>query len=276
MDSKSHLLAPVITLLEATGDWLKSQSMDTHELELQAHNAFISQITRESERRIQFTLSMLFPDAGFISEETWEDGYDYSTKEYNWAISPLGGTNNFLRNIPFWSLSIALLRNGEPIIAAIYDPNHNEMFYASKFGGAFMNGKRIFTSKMQQLSTSLLVTGFPYDEEGRLPVYLKLFEILTLKSRGLRRLGSVTLNLAWVATGRFDAFYEYSLKPWDVAAGFLLVNESGGQVTGMNDNNPIFSGSLIASNKNIHQELHVIIQENFVKRKLSERLNNLN
>ena len=209
-------------LIRETGSWMKTQRVNAEEIEIKTTNNLVSFVDKESERRLVEGLKTLFPEAGFIAEE----GTGERAEEWNWVIDPLDGTTNFLHDVPIWCISVALCHKNKAVIGIIYDPNKEEMFVASKGNGSFLNGKRIQTSTRNILMDSLLVTGFPYDDFGREEQYIGLFRSLMKKTRGIRRLGSAALDLAWVACGRFEAFYEYGLNPWDVAAGVILVEEA--------------------------------------------------
>lgn len=246
-------------LIRETGIWMKTQRVNAEEIEIKTTNNLVSFVDKESERRLVEGLRTLFPEAGFIAEE----GTGEKADEWNWVIDPLDGTTNFLHDVPIWCISVALCHKNKAVIGIIYDPNKNEMFVASRGNGSFLNGKRIQTSTRSNLMDSLLVTGFPYDDFGREEQYIELFRSLMKKTRGIRRLGSAALDLAWVACGRFEAFYEYGLNPWDVAAGVILVEEAGGDVSGFYDGDPIFEEDIIASNGLIHHELKQLTQAFF-------------
>lgn len=246
-------------LIRETGLWMKTQRVNAEEIEIKTTNNLVSFVDKESERRLVEGLKTLLPEAGFIAEE----GTGEKAEEWNWVIDPLDGTTNFLHDVPIWCISVALCHKNKAVIGIIYDPNKDEMFVASRGNGSFLNGKRIQTSTRGILMDSLLVTGFPYDDFGREEQYIELFRSLMKKTRGIRRLGSAALDLAWVACGRFEAFYEYGLNPWDVAAGVILVEEAGGHVSGFYDGDPIFEEDIIASNGLIHQELKQLTQAFF-------------
>jgi myo-inositol-1(or 4)-monophosphatase len=238
---------------------MKTQRVNANEIEIKTPNNLVSFVDKESERRLVEGLKEIFPQAGFIAEE----GTGEKAEEWNWVIDPLDGTTNFLHDVPIWCISVALCQGNEAMIGIIFDPNKDEMFVASKGNGCFLNGKKIQVSERSHLSDSLLVTGFPYDDFGREEQYIGLFRSLMKKTRGIRRLGSAALDLAWVACGRFEAFYEYGLNPWDVAAGVILVKEAGGNVSGFHSGDPIFEEDIIASNGHVHQELKSLTQVYF-------------
>jgi myo-inositol-1(or 4)-monophosphatase len=227
-------------------------------------NSFVTYVDKESEKRLVKGLKKILPEAGFITEE---GTILQSRKEkYIWIIDPLDGTTNFIHGVPCYCISIGLYlspsqggrgrKNGEMILGVIYEPNLDEMFTAVKGSGAFMNGKRISVTKCSKLRHSLLVTGFPTYDLSRMKQYLELFSWFMRRTRGLRRMGSAAVDLAYTACGRFEAFYEYSLSPWDVAAGALIVKEAGGKVTDFSGGDDfIFGKEIIASNLKTHKEM---------------------
>lgn len=259
MNHLTHTTEQAEKLIRATGHWMKTQRVNANEIEIKTPNNLVSFVDKESERRLVEGLKEIFPQAGFIAEE----GTGEKAAEWNWVIDPLDGTTNFLHDVPIWCISVALCQGSEAMIGIIFDPNKDEMFVASKGNGCFLNGKKIQVSERSHLSDSLLVTGFPYDDFGREEQYIGLFRSLMKKTRGIRRLGSAALDLAWVACGRFEAFYEYGLNPWDVAAGVILVKEAGGNVSGFHSGDPIFEEDIIASNGHVHQELKSLTQVYF-------------
>lgn len=258
----AHLTKEVIRLSIEIGTWMKQQT-DVHEqlAEIKTENNLVTYVDKESERRFVDALSKLLPDAGFVAEEGTGERNESG---YNWVIDPLDGTTNFVHKVPVWCTSIGLCYNTQPVLGVIYDPNSNECYSAYEGGGAFLNEKSIHVSDIEKLGQSLLATGFPYDDFGREEAYITLFRQLMRDTRGMRRLGSAALDMAWVACGRFEAFYEYGLNPWDVAAGSIIVREAGGTVTEFNDNdNPVFGDDLICSNGSIHQPLRKIVAKYF-------------
>jgi myo-inositol-1(or 4)-monophosphatase len=241
------------------GKWMLDQRVSHEQIETKTPNNLVSFVDKESERQLVNALKDIFPEAGFIAEE----GTGEKSNEWNWVIDPLDGTTNYLHGVPIWCISVALCHHQDAVLGVIYDPNRDELFSAVKGHGAFLNGERMTVSGQVNLRDSLLVTGFPYDDFGREEAYIGLFRHLMKETRGIRRLGSAALDLAWVACGRFEAFYEYGLNPWDVAAGCILIQEAGGAVTGFYDGHPIFEEDILASNGEIHQDLRGKIQQFF-------------
>jgi myo-inositol-1(or 4)-monophosphatase len=195
--------------------------------EAKGRNDFVTEVDRQSERLITERLLSEFPEIGVYAEESGAAG---STESF-WVIDPLDGTTNFIHGYPAFAVSIALYERGETVLGLVYDPLKEELFEAAKNAGAFMNGSRIAVSSAKKLADALLGTGFPFSVPHFIDPYLMTFKELFLGSRGIRRAGSAALDLAHVAAGRLDGFWELYLKPWDMAAGALIVVESGGMVT---------------------------------------------
>lgn len=232
-------------------------------IEKKGHNDLVSYVDKTAEQRIVERLKALLPEAGFYTEESTDNS---KGEKYNWIIDPLDGTTNFIHGIPCFCISIALLSGDELILGVVHELNLDECFYAFKNGGAFMNGKSISVSKIDSLSDSLIATGFPYHNYDRMVPYMNVFDWCMRNTHGLRRLGSAAADLAYVACGRFEAFYEYGLNAWDVAGGAIIVKEAGGIVTDFTGkNNYIFGGELIAANKNVHIEMQSVIMDEFSK-----------
>ncbi|MFZ4724440.1 MAG: inositol monophosphatase family protein, partial [Paludibacter sp.] len=186
------------------------------------------------------------PESGFIAEEGTND---IQGERYNWVIDPLDGTTNYIQGVPIYSVSIGLLDGDELVLGVVYEVGRDECFYAWKGGGAYLNGKAIRVSDRNNIHDALLATGFPYSDYSQMTEYMAFLEKMMKEARGVRRLGSAAADLAYVACGRFDAFWEYDLKPWDVAAGAVIVKEAGGKVTDYKGgNNYLFGREIIASN----------------------------
>jgi myo-inositol-1(or 4)-monophosphatase len=221
-------------------------------VESKSLNNLVSYVDKGAEQRFVDGLSKLLPEAGFIAEE----GTGTRGAELNWVIDPLDGTTNFIHGIPCYCTSVALMSGDDVLLGVVLEVTRDECFSAWKGGGAFLNDTAIRVSARKTLLESLLATGFPYDDFGREAQYMDLLRALMHNSRGIRRLGSAAADLAYVACGRFEAFYEYGLNPWDVAAGALLVQESGGTVTDFGGGAKyVFGEEIVASNGAIHTEL---------------------
>ena len=232
-------------------------------IEYKGVNDLVSYVDKETEKRLVERLNKLLPEAGFITEEG-TTGQDADQAALNWIIDPLDGTTNFIHNLPVFSVSIGLAEGKTPIAGVVFDPNRNECFSAWQGGGAYCNSERISVSPATQLGESLIATGFPYYSFGQMPQYLRILESLMQQTHGLRRMGSAAIDLAYVAAGRFDAFYEYNLHSWDMAAGVLLVREAGGIVTDFAGGDAfLFRGDVIAG-CGIHPELIRVIQEHWL------------
>jgi myo-inositol-1(or 4)-monophosphatase len=190
-------------------------------------NDFVTEVDRESERIITEALRGAFPEIGIYAEE---GGVTGSVDRF-WIVDPLDGTTNFIHRYPVFSISIALYEEGGTVLGAVYDPTRDELFEAVRGGGAFCNGEGIRVSGATALGESLLGTGFPFSVQQHIDKYLAVFKDLFLQCRGMRRAGSAALDLCHVAAGRLDGFWELYLKPWDMAAGALIVEEAGGAVT---------------------------------------------
>ena len=190
-------------------------------------NDFVTQIDQASEQAIMETVRKAYPDHGFLCEESGADRPDAETV---WIIDPLDGTTNFIHGFPQYCVSIAVRSRGALAHAVVYDPIRNELFTASKGGGAFLNDRRIRVSKAVKLNEALVGTGFPFKELSRLDLYTRQLQTMMKTCAGVRRAGSAALDLAYVACGRLDAFWELGLSPWDMAAGALLIQEAGGLV----------------------------------------------
>lgn len=206
----------------------------------------VSYVDKESEKQIIEYLSKLLPESGFIAEEGTNNKHG---ARFNWVIDPLDGTTNFIQGVPVYAVSIGLLDGNELVLGVVYEVGRDECFYAWKDGGAYLNGEPIHVSKRGDIQDSLVATGFPYNDFSKMESYMSFLAWTMKNARGVRRLGSAATDLAYVACGRFDAFWEYDLKPWDVAAGALLVKEAGGTVTDYKGGNGyLFGREIVASN----------------------------
>jgi myo-inositol-1(or 4)-monophosphatase len=257
-----ELTAHTIELSKSIGAWMKEQtSIHENIAEVKSENNLVTYVDKESERRFVEGLRKLLPEAGFVAEEGTGER---NATGLNWVIDPLDGTTNFVHGMPVWCTSIGLCDGIKPILGVIFDPNTNECFSAYTGGGTKLNGQLIHVSKINSLQQSLLATGFPYDDFGREEEYIQLFRKLIRGTRGLRRLGSAALDMAWTACGRVEGFYEYGLNPWDVAAGAIIVQEAGGTVTEFNGgDNFVFGEDLVCTNGIVHFEMLDVIKEFF-------------
>jgi len=244
-----NICQQVTELTKEVGDFILAERKKNAELtiEVKGLHDFVTYVDKTSEQKIVEKLSKILPEAGFIAEE------GTSTKKgekYNWIIDPLDGTTNFIHNLTPFAISIALQENDKVILGVVHELGLNECFYAWEGSSAYLNGKEISVSNKQTIEESLIATGFPYYDYKRMEPFLKTLEFFMENSHGVRRLGSAATDLAYVACGRFEAFYEYSLSPWDVAAGSFIVQQAGGIVSDFSgDNNYIFGKEIIASNE---------------------------
>ncbi len=231
----------------------KAGNIGERDVEHKGLHNYVTAVDKGSEELIVKRLSGLVPQATFLAEEGTGKG---GNARFRWVIDPLDGTTNFIHGIPLFSVSIALMEGDETVIGSVYEVNHNESFLAWKEGPALLNNNPIHVSERDDMHESLLATGFPYYDYDLLDPYLQLFRSFLKNTRGLRRLGSAALDLAWVACGRFDGFYEYGLNPWDVAAGAFIVERAGGANTDFKGQaNYIFGKQILSSNKILHTDL---------------------
>lgn len=233
------------------------EDLDRIEVQRKGVNDFVTRVDRQAEQIILETLGRAYPDHAFIGEETGLQG-NQEKAEYVWIIDPLDGTTNFIHGIPHFCISIGCTHRGDLQHGVVLDPMRNEEFTASRGRGAQLNGRRMRVSGKSHLDGALLGTGFPFKREQMPWVgdYFKTLQELAIETAGIRRAGSAALDLAYVAAGRFDAYWEYGLKPWDLAAGALLVQEAGGLVSDYNGEQAfVESGNLIAATPRLHEIL---------------------
>ncbi|RCH55218.1 inositol monophosphatase [Mucilaginibacter hurinus] len=252
-----------VELSREVGDFIRQErkTFSTDKIEYKGLNDLVSYVDKTAEEKLVAGLEKILPEAGFITEEKTSTRVG---RDYNWIIDPLDGTTNFIHGMPLFSISIALKNNDELIAGVIYEINMDECFYAWKGAPAYLNDAEIKVSSTSTLDKSLLVTGFPYDDLGKQDAYLKLFADLMKNCHGVRRLGSAAVDLAYTACGRFDAFYEYNLNAWDVAAGIVIVRQAGGECLNFKGGDEcIDSRELVASNGKITGELLGVIQKYF-------------
>ncbi len=228
------------------------ENFDASAIEHKGFNDLVSYVDKEAEQIIVDGLSELLPEAGFITEEGTKST---RSESLNWIIDPLDGTTNFIHALPVFSVSIALELGGAVILGVVYEVNRDECFSARKGGGAFCNEEKISVSAAPDLSASLLATGFPYYNFEEIDKYLIALKSLMQKTHGLRRMGSAAVDLAYVACGRFEGYFEYNLNSYDVAGGIILVQEAGGHVTDFaGGDDYLFGREVVASNSSIHEE----------------------
>ncbi len=240
--------------IESVGEFIRTEalSFSSSSVEYKAQHDLVSYVDRTAEQRLVELLSPILPGSGFITEE---DQTREISSEYNWIIDPLDGTTNFVHGLPCYCISIGLMKDNKIVLGIVYEINFREFFYAWENGNAFMNNKIIRCSKTNLFSQSLLATGFPSLNYDRLDEFMEVFKHCMQHTRGLRRLGSAAADLAYVACGRLDGFFEYGLSSWDVAGGSIIVKEAGGMVSDFKgEENYIFGKEILASNQAIHPD----------------------
>ncbi|CAH1206565.1 Fructose-1, 6-bisphosphatase/inositol-1-monophosphatase [Paenibacillus allorhizoplanae] len=261
--SKSFTAVAINTAAKA-GQWIKTKLGDINHVGTKfSAQDLVTEVDKGSEKLIRNLIMTHFPNHSILGEEGVEPGPEASAKalqemsdeEYLWIVDPIDGTTNFVHGFPFFSVSIALAHKGEVIVGVVYDPSRDELFVAEKGKGAYMHGKKTEVSEDETLLTSLIATGFPADRDGALPINLKGVQALSPKVRNIRVAGSAALHLAYVAAGRLSGFWEIGLNAWDIAAGALLITESGGRVTDT-EGKPYHLGvrNVMATNGHIHEE----------------------
>lgn len=240
------------------------------DVELKGHNDLVTDADVTSEKKIIEIIQENFPDDGILAEEST---HKKSLPDGRiWIIDPIDGTTNFAHNFPFYCVSIALWENKTPKVGLVLEVAHQELFTAVAGEGAFLNGDKIHISNNNDPSSSLIGTGFPYNNLNLVDNYLKLFKRMMEKTHGVRRPGTAAWDLCNVACGRFEGFYEYGLSPWDVAAGALIIQEAGGVVTDWaGGDNWMFGQRIIAGNKSVHHFLQQEIETCFSEAEIQNR-----
>lgn len=259
----SSLTSDVISLTKEVGQFIRKESLvfDQRQVEYKGLHDMVSYVDKTAEIALVKGLRILLPEAGFVTEEKTAT---IAGEQYDWIIDPLDGTTNFIHGLPTYAISIALQCDGELVLGVVYEINRDECFSAWKNGGAYLNDKQISVSKASAIENTLLATGFPYYEFGRLDAYLAVLKELMQRCHGVRRIGSAAIDLAYVACGRFDGYFEFNLNSYDVAAGIVLVREAGGQVFDFTGgDNSIERREMLATNGLISDELLLILEEKF-------------
>ncbi|WP_295643409.1 inositol monophosphatase family protein [uncultured Methylibium sp.] len=255
--SLNPMLNTAIKAARAAGAIINRASLDLDRVTVTAksHNDFVTEVDQAAEAAVIDVLLQAYPGHAILAEES---GRSRGAKdsEYLWIIDPLDGTTNFIHGFPVYAVSIALAHRGQVQQAVVYDPARNDLFYASKGRGAFLNDKRLRVSKRTRLLESLIGTGFPFRKGDNFKRYLKMFEEVMQHCAGLRRPGAAALDLCYVAAGWYDGFFETGLNPWDIAAGSLMVTEAGGLIgnfTGESDF--LYQREIVAGNPKIYGQL---------------------
>ncbi|MFO7977069.1 MAG: inositol monophosphatase family protein [Bacteroidales bacterium] len=248
---------------KAAGSFIHGEvsKLKTEDIESKGVHNYVTYVDKAAEKQLVEILQHLLPEAGFIVEE---NTISRQGDRYRWVVDPLDGTTNFIHSLPCFSVSIALMDQDQVIVGVVYEINQDECFYAWKDGGCYLNGQPVKVSKATSLDQSLLATGFPYFDYSLLDKYMELFTWCLRNTHGVRRMGSAAVDLAYTACGRFEGFFEYSLSPWDVAAGSLLVTEAGGKVTDFQgEQNHIFGKQILACSTGIYDQLAPRIRKVF-------------
>lgn len=253
MTDLSAILTQMILAAQKAGDFIRTEkeNFDYGKVEIKGLNDLVSYVDRGSEEILVKELKTIVPEAGFLVEENTLS----SRKALNWIVDPLDGTTNFIHGIPCYAVSIALEKDQEIIAGVVLEVSRNECFSAAKGQGAYLNARKIKVSERQNLSESLIATGFPIYNFTRLNNYLAALQFFMQHTHGLRRMGAAAADLCYLACGRVDAFYEYNLQAWDVAAGALIAREAGAVVSDFSGgNNWLYGKEICASNKLLSKE----------------------
>ena len=251
----------VIEISKVAGKFIRNEKgkISSGNIETKSLNSLVTYVDKTSEKMIVDALKDFLPEAGFITEEGTETK---QAKTYNWIVDPLDGTTNFIHGLEPFAVSIALKENEEIVVGVVYEVGKDECFYACKNSPAYLNNKEIHVTETDKLANSLVATGFPYYDFSENKPILESLEYFMKHSHGIRRLGSAATDLVYVACGRLEAFYEFGLSPWDVAAGAFIVQQAGGKVCDFNKgDNYIFGREIVAGNSKIFDEFAEIIHK---------------
>jgi myo-inositol-1(or 4)-monophosphatase len=246
-----NICLEVMDITRNAGEYIFSRinQVGPEGIEVKGRHNFVTEVDKTSEKMIIENLKHLVPGAGFIAEEGTTDTRG---EEYNWIIDPLDGTTNFIHGAPPVAVSIALVQHGVPVVGVIYEIWLKETFYAWKGSKAFLNGREIRVSNTPDVKDALIATGFPYHNFDRIKGFMDTIDYFFNNTHGVRRLGSAATDLAYVACGRFEGFYEYNLSPWDVAAGVLILQQAGGKVADFGGGTDyIFGREIVAANARV-------------------------
>jgi myo-inositol-1(or 4)-monophosphatase len=242
----------------------EGEKITVGDIEFKGVTSLVTYVDKTAEARIVDALKKLIPDSGFVAEEGTAG---YSNEKFTWIIDPLDGTTNFIHGLAPHSVSIALKEDENIVLGVVYEVKSGEMFYAWKNSPAYLNGKEIKVSSNSKSQNALIATGFPYYDFDRVENYIDAMKHLMKTTRGLRRFGSAAIDLAYVAAGRFDAFFEHALHAWDVAAGAFIIQQAGGKITDFNGGkNWLFGGEIIASSSGYYNEFYSVINNHLGKK----------
>lgn len=259
-----QLCNKVMDIARDTGEFIlkEREKFSSSAFEAKGKQNFVTHVDTGAEKLLVKGLKKLLPEAGFIAEE---GTVEQSGEDYQWIIDPIDGTTNFIHGLPPYAICIALAHKREIILGVVYELGFREFFYSWKGGKAYMDGKEIQVSNTGLVDSSLIATGFPYTYFERLDSFMYSIRYFMQNSHGLRRLGSAATDLVYVACGRFEAFYEYGLSPWDVAAATFITLQAGGKACDFYGNEDwLFGGTIIASNSAVHDEFKEVIHKIFV------------
>lgn len=254
-----ELCFKVQDLARETGKFIREerQKITIDDIEYKGVTSLVTYVDKTAETRIVDALKKFIPDSGFVAEEGTAES---NNEKFTWFIDPLDGTTNFIHGLSPHSVSIALKENENMVLGVVYEIGSGEMYYAWKDSPAYLNGSEIRVSTRKKPEEALVGTGFPYYDFDKVDNYLAAMQELMKTSRGLRRMGSAAVDLAYVATGRFDGFYEHALHAWDVAAGAFLVERAGGKVTDFNGGkNWLFGGEMVAASSNYFPAFYSVV-----------------
>lgn len=258
MDYK-NLCSQVQEIARTAGSFIREEgkNISSKDIEIKSVASLVTYVDKTAEANIVSALRRIMPDSGFITEE---DTATSNNEQFIWIIDPLDGTTNFIHGISPHSVSIALMENNEIVLGVVYEVGADEMFYAWKDSPAYLNGNEIKVATATKSVDTLIATGFPYYDFDRMDDYIEAVKHLMKNTRGIRRLGSAAVDIAYVAAGRFDAFFEHALHSWDVAAGVFILQQAGGKTTDFNGgDNWLFGGELVSASKNYFDEFFGII-----------------
>jgi myo-inositol-1(or 4)-monophosphatase len=257
--SMQPMLNIAVRAARSAGDLILRSSDNIGHLKIdqKGKNDYASEVDRMAEREIISIIKAAYPEHGILAEESGE----HKGNDFVWVIDPLDGTTNFLHGFPQYAVSIALKHKGRIEVGVIYDPLRDELFTARRGGGAMLNNRRLRVTAQNSLKGALIGTGFPFKTQQHLDAYLGMFRAVTIDAAGIRRAGSAALDLAYLAAGRLDGFWEIGLMEWDMAAGVLLVKEAGGVITDFSFNDKYLeSGNVIAASPKMHQLMYRLIE----------------
>lgn len=261
-----NLCFQVQDIAREAGSFIREEgkNISSTDVEIKSVASLVTYVDKTAEASIVKALRKLIPDSGFVTEEGTAT---YNNERFKWIVDPLDGTTNFIHGITPHSVSIALMEKNELVLGVVYEVGADETFYAWQNSSAFLNGKEIKVSSASKSVNTLIATGFPYYDFERMDDYIEAVKHLMQNTRGIRRLGSAAVDLAYVAAGRFDAFFEHALHAWDVAAGVFILQQAGGRTSDFNgDDNWLFGGEIVSASENYFQEFFGIINSHLGKK----------